>query len=173
METSKKHLRRVRAQNIRAFTQRGHSGLASLAQFMGVPDESGNILMEIGSSSIDDPLGHIAKLKMAMGLQTSKLEAAWAFMGDPSASLYVGFQPGFRPSRTHPQLWLRRLVQAMPSMQRETLHFVDKIFTGMILLHKRVKTQSLVTILYPEPYLSEMKIPDSPPLFPLRERTLQ
>ena len=132
MKTRTKKLRKVREQNSRAFRQKGLAGLSLASEILGFPDALGRVCTEIGSSSIIDPSAHIAKLKIAMGLHSTHEDTHWVHRGDTDASLYVGFQPGLKPRQIHPQLWLRRLVLAIPHISEETLRFVDTLLGELL-----------------------------------------
>jgi hypothetical protein len=162
---SRKQQRRLREQNIRAFKQKGLLGLMKAAEILGVPDQRGCILLEIGSSSIKDPQGHVARIKQAMGIVPSYMDTVWAMFGDSDASLYIGFFPGKDPVRIHPQLWLHRFVSAMPQIEHASLRFIDA-FCAMILQEGKVVSRNS----YPEPELKAA--PSLNALFPLQERTL-
>lgn len=162
-----KRRKKLREQNIRAFTQKGLLGLMQTATSLGVPDARGYVCLELGSGSIIDPEGHIARMKQAMGITPSATDALFAYLGDNHASLYVGFLPGQKPSRVHPQIWLHRFVRAMPRMHLETLRFVDALFLEMMRI-----TMAIGRTHYPEPELESVPPITWDELLPHKERTL-
>lgn len=166
MNAHRKRLKELHRRNIRSFQQKGLLGLLQAAKSLGFPDERGYVCMEMGSSSIIDPRGHVARLKMAMGIKQTHMDEVWAYMGDTNASLYIGFQPGRTPTRIHPQVWLHRFVGVMPWLEPETILFLDKLCNTMVLVRHLPRTSS-----YPESG-SQTQHADVAHIFPLSERTL-
>lgn len=117
----KKKIYRLR----RAFMQRGLHGLVQLVNHIEQSRREGVFVQEIGSSSIHDPSGHVARIKKAMGIQQSIMDGVWAYFGDTDASLYVGFFPGKKPCRIDPLDWLIALVDSIHRIPRDSQIFLD------------------------------------------------
>jgi hypothetical protein len=152
--------KKLQKQNTRAFEQKGLLGLASVAR------KSADLL-EMGSSSIIDPEGHIARIKMAMGIVPSTADVLWASCGNTDSSLYIGFLPGHTPSRVHPQVWLRRFVMVMSRVPRESIIFVDSFLHEMETMVAHALKNIVAKSNYPEPELEKRDVHhlfhDTPP----------